>query len=64
MPQLHPLEQLDAARFDMPAILKKLANSSRQEYENVGLIVHPPQKAKSPGEPTEAMTPTRNPQST
>lgn len=33
-------------------------------YENVGLIVHPSQKAKSPGEPTEAVTPTRNPQST
>ena len=35
-----------------------------QGYENVGLIVHPPQKAKSPGEPTEAVAPTRNPQST
>ena len=34
------------------------------EYKNVGLIVHPSQKAKSPDEPTEAMTPTRNPQST
>ena len=33
-------------------------------YENVGLIVHPPQKAKSPDEPTEAVAPTRNPQST
>ena len=33
-------------------------------YENVGLIVHPPQKAKSPGDPTEAVAPTRNPQST
>ena len=33
-------------------------------YETVGLMVHPPQKAKSPDEPTEAMTPTRNPQST
>jgi Protein of unknown function (DUF3800) len=33
-------------------------------YENVGLITHPPQKAKSPGEPTEAVAPTRNPQST
>lgn len=33
-------------------------------YENVGLIVYPPQKAKSPDEPTEAETPTRNPQST
>lgn len=33
-------------------------------YENVGLIVHPSQKAKSPDEPTEAVAPTRNPQST
>jgi hypothetical protein len=33
-------------------------------YENVGLIIYPPQKAKSPDEPTEAVTPTRNPQST
>ena len=27
MPLLHPLEQLDLARFDTPAILKKLASS-------------------------------------
>jgi Protein of unknown function (DUF3800) len=33
-------------------------------FENVGLIVYPPQKAKSPDEPTEAIAPTRNPQST
>ena len=33
-------------------------------YENVGLVVYPPQKAKSPGEPTEAIAPTGNPQST
>jgi len=33
-------------------------------YEDVGLLVHPPQKAKSPDEPTEAVAPTRNPQST
>ncbi len=33
-------------------------------YENVGLIVYPLQKAKSPDEPTEAIAPTRNPQST
>ena len=33
-------------------------------YENVGLLIHPPQKAKSPDEPTEAVAPTRNPQST
>lgn len=35
-----------------------------RDFENVGLIIHPPQKAKSPGEPTEAVAPTRNPQST
>jgi Protein of unknown function (DUF3800) len=34
------------------------------EYENVGLMVYPPQKAKSPDEPTEAVAPTGNPQST
>lgn len=33
-------------------------------YEGKGLLIHPPQKAKGPGEPTEAMTPTGNPQST
>lgn len=35
-----------------------------RDFENVGLIVHPPQKAKSPDEPTEAVAPTGNPQST
>jgi hypothetical protein len=35
-----------------------------RDFENVGLIVYPPQKAKSPDEPTEAAAPTRNPQST
>jgi hypothetical protein len=29
MTTLSPLEQLDAKRFDTPAILKKLASSSR-----------------------------------
>jgi len=33
-------------------------------YEDAGLIIFPPQKAKGPGEPTEAKTPTGNPQST
>lgn len=33
-------------------------------YENVGLMIYPPLKAKSPDEPTEAVAPTRNPQST
>ena len=35
-----------------------------QGYQNTGLKIYPPQKAKSPGEPTEAVAPTRNPQST
>ena len=33
-------------------------------YENVGLMIYPTQKAKSPDEPTEAITPIENPQST
>ena len=33
-------------------------------YENVGLMIYPPIKAKSPDEPTEAVAPTGNPQST
>lgn len=33
-------------------------------FRNVGLMVYPPQKAKSPDEPTEAIAPTGNPQST
>lgn len=33
-------------------------------YKNVGLKIYPAQKAKSLDEPTEAVTPTRNPQST
>lgn len=33
-------------------------------FEGVGLVIYPPQKAKSPDEPTEAIAPTRNPQST
>jgi hypothetical protein len=35
-----------------------------QDYEGLGLVVHPHKKAKGPGVPTEAMTPTGNPQST
>lgn len=34
------------------------------DYQNVGLMVYPKQKAKSPDELTEAIAPTRNPQST
>jgi hypothetical protein len=33
-------------------------------YENVGVKIYPDQKAKSPDEPTEAVAPTGNPQST
>lgn len=33
-------------------------------YESYGLVIHPPRKAKGPGEPTEAIAPTGNPQST
>ncbi len=39
-------------------------NKVGEKYENVGLKVYPPQKAKSPDEPTEAVAPTGNPQST
>ena len=36
-----------------------------KDYQGVGYLIYPEvQKAKSPGEPTEAMTPTGNPQST
>jgi hypothetical protein len=35
-----------------------------QGYENLGLKIYPAQKAKSPDEPTEAVAPTGNPQST
>ena len=40
---LKPLQQLDAARFDTPAILKKLAISGRRLAElkgNAGSILH------------------------
>ena len=33
-------------------------------YDEVGLMIYPSQKAKSPDEPTEAITPIRTPQST
>ena len=42
MPLLRPLEQLDAARFDMPAILKKLASSSRRLAELKGIAASIP----------------------
>ncbi len=42
MPSLAPLEQLDPTRFDTPAILKKLASSSRQLAELKGLAASMP----------------------
>lgn len=42
MPTLNPLEQLDPARFDTPAILKKLASSSRQLAELKGIAASIP----------------------
>ncbi len=42
MPQLAPLENLDPARFDTPAILKKLASSSRHLAELKGIAASIP----------------------
>lgn len=42
MPTLPPLEQLDAARFDSPAILKKLASASRRLAELKGVAASIP----------------------
>ncbi|WCM88420.1 Fic family protein [Acidovorax sp. NCPPB 3576] len=42
MPFLLPLEQLDATRFDTPAILKKLASSSRRLAELKGIAASIP----------------------
>ena len=42
MPALAPLEQLDAARFETSAILKKLASSSRQLAELKGVAASIP----------------------
>jgi Fic family protein len=42
MPNLLPLEQLDASRFDTPAILKKLASSSRVLAELKGIAASIP----------------------
>ena len=42
MPDLLPLEQLQAARFDQPAILKKLASSSRRLAELKGVAASIP----------------------
>ncbi len=42
MPTLAPLEKLDAARFETPAILKKLASSSRRLAELKGIAASIP----------------------
>jgi Fic family protein len=42
MPAIAPLEQLNAARFEAPAILKKLASSSRQLAELKGIAASIP----------------------
>jgi Fic family protein len=42
MPDLRPLEQLQATRFDQPAILKKLATSSRRLAELKGVAASIP----------------------
>jgi Fic family protein len=42
MPMLPPLEALDASRFDTPAILKKLASSSRRLAELKGVAASIP----------------------
>jgi hypothetical protein len=45
MTTLSPLEQLDAKRFDTPAILKKLASSSRALAELKGIAASIPNQA-------------------
>jgi Fic family protein len=45
MSTLPPLEQLDPARFDTPAILKKLASASRQLAELKGIAAAIPNQA-------------------
>jgi Fic family protein len=45
MPTLAPLEQLNPARFETPAILKKLASSSRQLAELKGIAASIPNQA-------------------
>lgn len=39
MPQITPLERLNPARFETPAILKKLASSSRKLAELKGIAL-------------------------
>lgn len=45
MPPIQPLEQLNAQRFDTPAILKKLAAASRQLAELKGVAASIPNQA-------------------
>ena len=42
MPQLTPLEHLNPARFETPAILKRLASSSRSLAELKGIAASIP----------------------
>ena len=56
MPLLHPLEQLDAARFDTPAILKKLASASRKLGETVSSDLRSVTPRFSSASPVTAVT--------
>ena len=47
MALIPPLQQLDAARFDAPAILKKLASSSRCLAELKGIAASIPRCASA-----------------
>ena len=51
--------QEEGAVLGLPPILLLSAQSRR-----IGMVSRRAQKAKSPDEPTETITPTRNPQST
>ena len=46
MPQFPSLVQLDAARFDTPAILKRLASSSRRLAELMGVAASIPNQGR------------------
>src|SRR5450756_2396062 len=45
MPQITPLERLNPARFETPAILKKLASSSRKLAELKGIAASIPNQS-------------------
>jgi hypothetical protein len=60
---------MDASNFVLDLLKKKFFCDGGRAgvgmgYQSVGLRIYPPQKAKSPDEPTEAVAPTGNPQST